>query len=97
MIKLNKLAILCKEIALQRGKITPNSSPRATLYHISAEWRELLNATKFKSEHLPEWSEQEEEAADIIITTLTYLESIRCKNIENLIRAKIEFNSKRND
>ena len=38
-----------------------------------------------------------EEAADIIITCLTYLKSIKCKNIENLLRAKIEFNSKRND
>lgn len=97
MIKLNKLAILCKAIALQRGKITPNSSPRVTLYHISAEWRELLEATKFKSLHLPEWSEQEEEAADVIIACLTYLESIKCKNIENLLRAKIEFNSTRKD
>ena len=97
MIKLNKLAALSKDIAIKRGKITSNSSPRASLYHISAEWRELLNATKFKSEHLPEWSEQEEEAADVLITTLTYLESIRCRNIENLLRAKIEFNSKRND
>lgn len=97
MIKLNKLADLCIETAIKRGKITSNSSPQASLYHISAEWRELCDATKFKSEHIPEWSEQEEEAADIIITCLTYLKSIKCKNIENLLRAKIEFNSKRND
>lgn len=97
MIKLNKLAKLCREIAIMRGKITSNSNPRAVLYHISVEWRELYNATKFKSEHLPKWSEQEEEAADIIITCLTYLESIKCENIENLLRDKIEFNSKRHD
>lgn len=95
MIKLNKLAKICRQIAIQRGKITENSSPRASLYHISAEWRELANATPHRSDHLPHWSEQEEEAADIIISCLTYLTCIKCESIEDLLRDKIEYNASR--
>lgn len=95
MIKLNKLAKVCLQTALRRGKITKNSSPRVIIMHISGEWRELYDATKFRSEHLPQYSEQEEEAADIIISTMTYLQRIGCSDIEQLIRDKIEFNNRR--
>lgn len=96
MIKLNKLAKLCLQTAYKRGKITKESSPRVVIMHISGEWRELCDATKFKSKHLPQYSEQEEEAADIIIATITYLQRIGCKSIEQLIRDKIEYNKNRN-
>lgn len=97
MITLNKLAKKCFAIAMHSGKINKDSSRRAFIMAISAEWRELLTATKFRSRHLPDYSEQEEEAADIIISTLTYLERIDCKNIEKLIKDKIEFNDVRED
>lgn len=97
MITLNKLAAKCFEIAMRRGKINKYTSARAILMAISAEWRELTQATKFRSGHIPQYSEQEEEAADVIISTLTYLKRIGCKNIEQLIKDKIEFNEKRDD
>lgn len=95
MITLNKLAKKCREIALRRKKVTIHSSHMGLAIGISVEWRELCNASKYKSRHLPHYSEREEEAADVIIATLTYLECIGCENVEQLIKDKIEFNSNR--
>lgn len=97
MITLNKLAKKCFDIAMRRGKINECTSGRAIIMAISAEWRELMEATKYRSEHLPKYSQREEEAADVIISTLTYLKRIGCKDIEQLIKDKVEFNEKRDD
>ena len=87
MITLNKLAVKCLRTAIKRGKIGKHSSAKAIIVAISAEWRELCN----------KYSEQEEEAADVIIASLTYLQKIGCKDIEQLIKDKINFNAKRED
>lgn len=84
-------------IAKRRGKINDHSSSRAIIMHMSSEWRELCRATKYRSDHMPKYSEQEEEAADVIITALTFLCKIGCKDIERLIKDKVEFNDKRTD
>ena len=97
MITLNTLAKKCFEIALKRKKIVETTSPKAVVLAISSEWRELAEAGKERSTHIPSWSEREEEAADVIIATLTYLERIGCKNIEQLLKDKVEFNSYRVD
>lgn len=96
-ITLNKQAIRCEEIALAGGKITPLSSSRTSLYDISRQWRELLDATSFPSENLPEWSEKEESAAEVMIATLTYLQRIGCRNIEQLLRDAIERHARQNE
>lgn len=92
MITLNKLAAKCYDIAIRRGKIGRHSSGYAIIIAISAEWRSLCKATKFRSERMPKYSEQEESAADVIITTLTYLKRIGCEDIEQLIKEKIKYN-----
>lgn len=97
MITLNTLAKKCFEIALKRKKIVETTSPKTVVLAISSEWRELAEAGKERSNHIPSWSEREEEAADVIIATLTYLERIGCKNIEQLLKDKVEFNSYRVD
>lgn len=97
MITLNKLAAKCFDIALRRGRINKFSSGKAFILAISAEWRKLMSATKYRSEHLPQYSEQEEEAADVIISTLTYLRRIGCEDIEQLIRDKVEFDEEQSD
>jgi hypothetical protein len=89
-ITLNKLAKKCEEIAIDSGKITPLSSPTVSLYDISAEWRSLVDASKYRSANIPEWSEREEEAAGVIIATITYLKRIGCEDIERLIKDKLE-------
>nr|DAL35600.1 MAG TPA_asm: NTP-PPase-like protein [Caudoviricetes sp.] len=97
MITLNKLAVKCREIALRRRKITKDSSHKGLAIGISMEWRELFNASENPSEHIGDYSEREEEAADVIIAAMTYLQSIGCRNIEQLIKDKISFNEKRTD
>jgi len=96
-ITLNKQAVRCVEIALAGGKITPLSSSRISLYDISRMWRVLLDATSFPSGNLPEWSEKEEAAAEVLIATLTYLQRIGCKNIEQLLRDAIERHARQNE
>ncbi|MCM1140942.1 MAG: hypothetical protein NC453_20420 [Muribaculum sp.] len=96
-ITLNKQAIRCEEIALAGGKITPASSPRTLLYDISRQWRELLDATSFQSGNLPEWSEREVAASEVLVATLTYLQRIGCKNIEQLLKDTIERHARQNE
>ena len=89
-ITLNKSAIRCEEIAIASGKITPNSSARPLLYDISRDWRTLLDATASPSNNPGPWSKREEAASEVIISALTYLRRIGCKNIEQLLKDTIE-------
>ena len=89
-ITLNKYAAKCEEIAIANGKITENSSAQPLLYDISRHWRLLVDATPFKCDTLPEWSEKEKAASEVIISAVTYLRRIGCKNIEQLLKDTIE-------
>ena len=92
MIKLNRLAEHCREVALARHIITKHSSYKGLAISMSANWRKLWNAPDKESSNLPQWSYREEKAADVIISAITYLESVGCENIEQLIKDKVEFN-----
>lgn len=91
-IPLNKSAIRCEELAIANGSITPTSSARPLLYDISRHWRRLLDATSFKSDN-SSWSEKEEAACEVLISTLAYLKRIGCSNIEQLLKDGIERHS----
>ena len=47
-------------------------------------------ASTFKSSNLPDWSEKEEGASEVIIAALTYLQRIGCRDIERLLRETLE-------
>lgn len=85
-IPLKKFAMQCEEVAIANGCITPESSPTATLYDISRHWRNLCNASAFKSMTLKGWTEKEECAAEVIIASLVYLQRIGCSDVEKLVR-----------
>lgn len=53
--------------------MTETTSPKAVVLAISSEWRELAEAGKERSNHIPSWSEREEEAADVIMLRLPIL------------------------
>lgn len=89
-IPLRKFAALCVQVAIEGGKITEASSPRVSVYEISRKWRELYNATSFQSQSVEGWSEKEVAAAEVIIASLTFLERIGCKNVEQLLRQTLE-------
>lgn len=96
-ITLNKYAVKCEKIALAGGKITPSSSAQPLLYDISRNWRQLLNATGFMSDNMTAWSEKEEAAGEIIISAVTYLRRIGCRDIEQLLRDIIECHARQNE
>ena len=89
-IPLRKFAAQCVQVAIEGGKITETSSSRVSLYEISRKWRELYDATSFQSQAVEGWTEKEVAAAEVIIASLTYLERIGCKNVEQLLRDTLE-------
>lgn len=95
-ITLNKCAIQCEEMAISSGHITACSSARPLLYDISRHWRELLDASGFQSDNPGPWSEREEAAGDVIISAITYLRRIGCKDIEQLLKDSIERHARQN-
>ena len=92
-IPLRRFAAQCVQVAIEGGKITETSSSRVSLYEISRKWRELDDATSFSSESVDGWTEKEVAAAEVIIASLTYLERIGCKNVEQLLRDTLEHES----
>lgn len=96
-ITLNKYAIRCEEIAIVGGKITPLSSARTSIYDISRNWRTLVESTNAPSANTGSWSQCEEAAMDVIISALTYLQRIGCKNIEQLLRDTVQRHARQNN
>lgn len=92
-IPLRKFAAQCVKAAIEGGKITEASSPRVSIYDISRRWRELYDATGFQSPSVEGWTEKEVAAAQVIIASLTFLERIGCKNVEQLLRETLEHES----
>ena len=81
--------------ALRRGKTSVYNYHQDDAKTLMAEMKEFAEASEdMKSEHLPEYTEAQEELADIIIGCMTELFK-RGVNIEKIIDAKIAFNEKR--
>lgn len=96
-ITLNKQAVRCEDIAKACGKITPTSPVKILSCDISRAWRNLDSiGSNYKSQLLQEWSEKEVAAAEVMITTLTYLQRIGCRNIESLLLDCISLQEKGN-
>lgn len=85
-IPLRKFAAECMQVAIERGKITENSSPRVLYYEISRKWRELNRSTGFCNQAPTGWTEKEVAAAEVIIASLAFLERTGCKNVEQLLQ-----------
>ena len=95
-LDLTLAAKLCWEIAFNRGKINNYTSDLMQFKAIKDELNELKTASLNPSIHIEGFSEQEEEAADVIISTLTFLHK-KGTNVNNLLQKKIEYNIKRKD
>lgn len=85
-IPLKRFTSVCAQASIRRGTITESSSPNAMLYEISRRWRDLYNATNYKNTEFEKWSEKEVSAAEIAIAVFAYLDRIKCKDAEKLIR-----------
>ena len=99
MHTLNELAKVAHENALRRRKIT-STTDRVEMHEEScrtlyAELVELRHASEIrKSLHLPQYTEAQEELADLLIGCLTELHR-RSVDVQKLIEDKISFNTTR--
>lgn len=95
MIDLNSLAKDAHKNAVKRGKSTILPNHKRDVMSICEELFEFNNAKENKlSEHLPIYTEAEEELADILIGCMTELQK-RGVDIEVLITDKIRYNENR--
>ena len=95
MIDLNAIASLCAENAKKRGKVGYDVSHYLTSCGIYNELDEFEQASEIAhSDHLPEYTEAQEELVDILITCLTELHR-RNVDVEAIITKKLEFNQQR--
>lgn len=95
MSEINKLAQTAYNTAITRGKTSKDLSHDDTFFGILEELREFRVASEFrKSKHLPEYTEAQEELADVLICCLTELHR-RGVDVEKIIKEKVEFNKTR--
>lgn len=81
--------------AIRRGKTETRVNHWAEYLGIKEELQEFCRASETKvSEHLEEFTEAEEELADVMICCMTELTK-RGIRISEILRKKIEFNSTR--
>jgi NTP pyrophosphatase (non-canonical NTP hydrolase) len=93
--RINDLAKQAHETAVRRGKTSEDTSHIDTFFGILSELKEFREASEVeKSEHLPEYTQAQEELTDVLICCLTELHR-RGVDVERIIKEKIEFNKTR--
>lgn len=93
--RINDLAKQAHETAVKRGKTSEDASHLDTFFSILSELKEFRAAGETKkSEHLPEYTETQEELTDVLICCLTELHR-RGVDVEEILKAKINYNKTR--
>lgn len=93
--RINDLAKQAHETAVKRGKTSEDTSHLDTFFGILSELKEFREASEIDpSEHLPEYTQAQEELTDVLICCLTELHR-RGVDVERIIKEKIEFNKTR--
>lgn len=93
--RINDMARVAFNTAIIRGKTAKDMNHLDTFFGIFSELKEFRDASEIdKSEHLPQYTQAQEELADVLICCLTELHR-RGTNVEEIIKAKIEFNKTR--
>lgn len=92
--RLNTLAQEAYKNALKRGKINPEDDHETRWSGIWQELDEFHHATDNPSEHLPQYTERQEELADVLICCLTELHH-EGVDVQKIIEEKITYNNKR--
>ena len=92
---INELAQTAFNTAIIRGKTAKDMNHLDTFFGIFSELKEFRDASEIdKSEHLPQYTQAQEELCDVLICCLTELHR-RGTNVEEILKAKIEFNKTR--
>ena len=95
MENINQLAQTAFNTAIIRGKTGKEPNHMAAFYSILDELKEFREASEIDpSEHLPQYTQAQEELTDVLICCLTELHR-RGVDVEEILKAKIEFNKTR--
>ena len=95
MENINQLAQTAFDTAIIRRKTAQDMNHLDTFFGILSELKEFREASEVDpSEHLPEYTEAQEELTDVLICCLTELHR-RGVDVERIIKDKIEFNKTR--
>ncbi|MBO7280572.1 MAG: hypothetical protein J6V00_05335 [Bacteroidaceae bacterium] len=95
MSEINQLAQTAFNTAIIRGKTEKDAGHLDAFFDILSELKEFREASEVKkSEHLPQYTEAQEELTDVLICCLTELHR-RGVDVERIIKEKIEFNKRR--
>ena len=95
MSEINDLARQAFNTAIIRGKTARDMNHLDTFFSILSELKEFREASEIDpSEHLPQYTEAQEELTDVLICCLTELYR-REVDVERIIKEKIEFNKTR--
>lgn len=96
---LNKFAKRAYQCALKRGKVHENLTPdqlhQETAQGLTQETTEVVEASEeLCADHVPSFTEVQEELADVIIVACTELYR-RGTDVEALLHAKMKYNEHR--
>lgn len=98
LIKITRINDLAKQAynnAIIRGKTSKDTTHDDTFFGILEELKEFREASEIDpSEHLPEYTQAQEELTDVLICCLTELHR-RGVDVEEILKAKIEYNKTR--
>ena len=93
--RINDLAKQAHETAVKRGKTSEDASHLDTFFSILSELKEFREASEVDpSEHLPEYTQAQEELTDVLICCLTELHRSGV-DVEEILKAKINYNKTR--
>lgn len=93
---LNEIAKKAHDCAVRRGKISPVDEENNFYRDLLSEVTEVFGSEGKMSSHIGQFTEFEEELADVILVAMSTLHHFG-SNIDALIKAKMDFNHTRND
>lgn len=96
MIKINQLSEMIYNVMRDRFKINNHTSMKAWLLYLSALWREAETSTHDRECSRFVYSHLELILADMILLIVALLHRLGVKNIENLLRRRIDENDRKN-
>lgn len=96
MIKINHLSERVYKVMVERFKIDGHTSIKAWLLYISTMWREADKSLHDKECSRFVYSHLELVLADMILLIMALLHSLGVRNIENLLRRRLEDNDRDN-
>ena len=93
--RINDLAKQAHETEVKRGKTSEDALHLDTFFGILSELKEFRAASEIDpSEHLPQYTQAQEELTDVLICCLTELHR-RGVDVERIVKEKVEFNKTR--